>query len=229
MARRRIWTALAILVPTVLALGVIAALLWAEEAKDRNGRHAELGAWSLLGVLDGGRTLVVRGSQHGDCDDTSVSADESQPGRVVITSLVLEPGGDYACTSSLNGGKVFAIGLERPIAGRAVVGERRKLDMRFDSGDAREMVDDDRRSRWSGRPFPVPDRPPPEVVGLRFRDARHALCNAGFEARRPPGDRRSGMVVGQRMPVTQIPSDGPRDPTCRNGMLPRVDVQVGAR
>lgn len=229
MARRRIWTALAILVPTVLALGVIAALLWAEEAKDRNGRHAEPGAWSLLGVLDDGRTLVVRGSQHGDCDDTSVSADESQPGRVVITSLVLEPRGDGACTMSLNGGKVFAVGLERPIAGRAVVGNRRKLDMRFDPGDAVEQLDRDPWVRWTGRPFPVPDRPPPNVVGLRFVDARHALCNAGFEARRPPGDRRSGIVVGQRVPVTQIPSDGPRDPTCRNGMLPAVDLEVRAR
>lgn len=226
MRRRRIWTALAILVPTVLALGVIAALLWAEEAKDRDDRHAVPGNWSLLGVRDDGRTLVVRGPEHGDCDRTSVTADESRPDRVVITSLVLEPGGDYACTSSLNGGEIFDLALETPIAGRAVAGERRKLDPRYEPGAAVEMLDHDPWVRWTGRPFPVPDRPPPGVVGLRFVDARHALCNAGFEARRPPGDRRSGMVVGQRTPVTQIPSDGPRDPTCTNGMLPAVDVEV---
>lgn len=194
------------------------------------GEDAEQGAWSLLGVRDGGRTLIVRGSSHGACDETKVTVDESQLDRVVIDSRVLTSrGGGGVCILMQMGGERFALRLSRPIVGRAVVGKRRRLELRYDPGDAFEPVDDDGRQRWTGRSFAVPDHPPPNVVGLRFRDARHALCNAGFEARRPRGNVRIGMVVAQRAPIRQPPPGRWRDPTCTNGMLPAVDLDVWAR
>lgn len=225
MRRRRIWTALAILVPTVLALGVIAALLWAEEAKDRNDRHAVPGNWSLLGVRDDGRTLVVRGPAYGDCDRTSVTADESDPDRVVITSRVLEPRDGGVCTLVLHGGDEVELRLDRPIAGRAVTGERRKLQparISEDEIDFDEYVDSDGLIR----PLPVPDHAPPTVVGLRFRDARHALCNAGFEARRLSGSAPNGVVSAQRAPTVQPALRSSDLPSCANGMRPAVDLAL---
>lgn len=227
MSRRRIRIVLAI-----AALLVIAAASGFAGIKvgANAGEDAEPGAWSLLGVRDGGRTLLVEGPSHGSCDRTAVTADESRADRVVITSQVLTPrGGDYVCTLEMRGGEVFAVRLKRPILGRAVDGRRRKLTRTYDPG-VFETVDDDRRMRRAARPIPVPDRPPPDVVGLRFRDARHALCNAGFEARRRVGRRhRTGMVVAQRAPVVQRPPARPPEPTCRNGTLPAVDLEVWAR
>ncbi len=193
------------------------------------GERAVPGAWSLLGVRDGGRTLVVRGPEHGSCDRVSVTADESQPGRVVIRSFVHQPRGSAVCILMLHGGERFAVPLERPILGRSVDGPRRivpspigflrDVDVRYRPKPDRTLV----------RPLPLHDREPPSVVGLRFRDARHALCNAGYETRRPSGDRMTGMVVAQSRAVVPRMTGRRRAPTCRNGMLPAVDLTVWAR
>lgn len=226
MPRRRIRIVLAIAALLVIAAASGFAGLWVGAT---TGEDAEPGAWSLLGVRDGGRTLVVRGAEHGDCDRTSVTADESDPQRVVIRSMVHEPRGSEACTLALNGGKEFAVRLKRPILGRAVDGRRRKLRPLSVLEQDIDIDEHTNRAGLVSRPLPVPDWPPPNVVGLRFRDARHALCNAGFEARRPRGDRRSGMVVAQHPPVVQGPLRTPGHPTCSNGMRAAVDLEVWSR
>lgn len=226
MLPRRIRIVLAVIALTVIAgISGFAGL----RVGATTGEDTEPGTWSLLGVRDGGRTLVISGPQHGDCDRTSVTADESRPDRVVVRSRVHSPRGSYICNMMMRGGEEFSVRLSRPILGRAVVGERRQLTRTYDPG-VFQAVDDDRRVRRTNRPIPVPDRPPPNVVGLRFRDARHALCNAGFEARRPAGRRnRTGMVVAQDVPVVQRPPARPPEPNCRNGVMPAVDLEVWAR
>lgn len=217
------------MVLAVAALTVVAGIsgfagLWVGAT---TGEDTEPGAWSLLGVRDGGRTLVVQGPEHGSCDRASVTLDESHPDRVVITSRVHEPRGSYVCTADLKGRKEFSLRLSRPIVGRAVVGKRRKLPP--PSLSAEEVETYVNRSGVLDRPLPIPDHAPPSVVGLRFRDARHALCNAGFEARRPRGTTHIGMVVAQRAPTVQTPPRATDYITCTNGVLPVVDLEVWAR
>lgn len=226
MPRRRIRIMLAVAALTVIA-GISGFTgLWVGAT---TGEDSEPGAWSLLGVRDGGRTLVVQGPQHGSCDRASVTADESDPRRVMIRSRVHSPRGSYVCTMEMRGGDEFAVPLSRPILGRAVDGRRRKLRR------ANVLALDDDFDKYVNRrgmlyrPLPVPDRAPPSVVGLRFRDARHALCNAGFEARRPRGSTRTGMVVAQRAPTVQTPPPSTDYLTCTNGVLPAVDLEVWAR
>lgn len=190
------------------------------------GEYAESASWSLLGVNDGGRTLLVRGPDHGGCDRIRVVADESDPERVTVAAEILFPRGTIACNLILIEGETVAVRLRRPLVGRAVVGPKRKLHpLLLEAVD----FDDQRRSQPPDRPYPVPERQPPSVVGLRYRDARHALCNSGFQARRATDPEANGMVVRQEPAVRQPMRGRPRYATCSNGILPAVRLTATAR
>lgn len=227
MPRRRIRIVLAVAALTVIAAASGFAGLWVGAT---TGEDTERGAWSLLGVRDGGRTLVIAGPDLRTCGSRStVTVDESQSDRVVVEARELKPRGSSSCLLMVPPPEQFTVRLERPIVGRAVVGKRRKLRQ----ANVLALDDDfekyvDRRGRLY-RPLPVPDGGPPSVVGLRFRDARHALCNAGFEAHRPRGNAHIGMVVAQRAPAVQTPPRATSYISCTNGVLPAVELDVWAR
>lgn len=190
------------------------------------GEYAEAASWSLLGVRDGGRTLLVRGPDHGGCDRVRVVADESNPERVTVTAETRFPRGTIACNLILIGGETIAIRLRQPLVGRAVIGPKRKLQpLLFPDVSPNAQ----RRSQPPDRPYPVPARQPPSVVGLRYRDARHALCNSGFQARRASDPQANGMVIRQEPAVRQRMRGRPRYATCSNGVLPAVRLTATLR
>lgn len=220
------WTRKRMLVLAATAvLGVGSAVAGAYVATT-TGEYAESAGWSLLGVRDGGRTLLVRGPDHGGCDRVRAVADESDPERVTVTAEILFPRGTIACNLILFEGEPIAVRLRRPLVGRAVVGPKRKLHpLLLRAVD----IDDQRRPQPPDHPYPVPERPPPSVVGLRYRDARHALCNSGFQARRASDPQANGMVVRQEPAVRQPTRGRSRYATCSNGILPAVRLTATAR
>jgi hypothetical protein len=126
------------------------------------------------------------------------------------------------------------LALDAPVAGRTVTGPKKVLDrVRLRYPVRRRVVKgrgdaDPHDADLPSRPFPVPAAAPPRVVGLRYRDARDALCNAGFQARPLPRGTGRGTVVAQRAPRRQAWTGTPREPACTNGMLPAVDVVTRA-
>jgi len=181
------------------------------------------GAWRLLGVRDGGRTLVIEGPAYGGCEKPVVEAREHDDRIEVRAETRLDVDGAEACELMMHLGARLAVPLRRPVGGRAVVGPRRG---RAGLPLAATASADDR-----GR---VRLRPPPTVVGLRFLDARHALCIAGYRAtaaaaigRRPP---RSAAVLSQGPPSARRPGPISRSRfSCRSPALPTVVLRLGAR
>jgi hypothetical protein len=189
---------------------VIVVVFGVREARD--GEVREPAGWSLEGVADGGRALLVRGPDHGSCERPELRARELRDGRILVTAELVSPLGTYACNLMGHPGQTVRLPLSRPVAGRPVVGTGRRLP------DARDFQGPRVRSRAD------PGAPPPDVVGLRFRDARHALCVAGFRTRLATGDE-NGTVTTQGAPA--LPRRRPRwtmFPRCRTGKLPPVVV-----
>jgi hypothetical protein len=178
----------------------------------REGEVREPAGWSLEGVADSGRTLLVRGPDHGSCEDPELRVRELRDGRILVTAELVSPLGTYACDLMGHPGETVRLPLRRPVAGRPVVGAGRRLP------DPRDFQEPRVRSRAD------PGPPSPDVVGLRFRDARHALCVAGFRTRLVSG-REDGTVTTQGAPA--LPRRRPRwttYPRCRTGALPPVAV-----
>jgi hypothetical protein len=223
----------------VAALSTVAGVRVASPGEER----ATPASWSLLGVADGGRALRVRGPAHGACERVAVEVDESDE-RITISAsirssppagLTPRPDENYACPAILLHGEIVTLALDAPVAGRAVTGPSKVLDdLRLPYRVSRRAVTergdvDTHDAGLPSRPFPVPAAAPPRVVGLRYRDAHDALCNAGFQARPLPRGTGRGIVVAQRPPRRQAWTGGPREPTCTNGILPAVDVATRAR
>lgn len=193
------------------------------------GEDATPASWSLLGVADGGRSLRVRGPDHGACDRVTLAVEESDA-RIVVSAFIRTPRGALSCIAMLVAGRPTTLALDAPVAGRTVTGPKKVLDAaRFRSHAPRDHAEapDDADPRPAGpptRPLPVPAGSPPAVVGLRYRDARDALCNGGFQALTAPRGAGHGRVVAQRPARRQSPTGRSREPTCTNGMLPAVDV-----
>ncbi len=179
------------------------------------GREGEVrtpAGWSLEGVADGGHTLLARGPDHGSCEEPQLRVRELRDGRILVTAELVSPLGTYACNAMGHAGQTVRLPLGRPVAGRPVVGTGRRLP------DPRDFQGPQVRSRAD------PGSPPPDVVGLRFRDARHALCVAGFGTRLTTGSE-DGTVTTQGAPA--LPRRRPRwttFPRCRTGKLPPVVV-----
>jgi hypothetical protein len=206
---RRLPTALALAVLAVLAVLSTAVGGWVALSTAERSTPA---SWSLVGVADGGRTLRVRGPAYGACERATVEVDESDERIVVSASLrssppaglTLHPGATYACPAVLFGGSIVTLALDAPVAGRTVTGPKKVLDrVRLRYPVRRRVVKgrgdaDPHDADLPSRPFPVPAATPPRVVGLRYRDARDALCNAGFQARPLPRGTGRGTVVAQR-------------------------------
>jgi hypothetical protein len=198
----------------VLGAGVLALMLRGDDTA------TSAASWQLLGVSADGRTLTIREPQRGACDTvrSRVTADDD---RITIAVSLSQPReGD--CVAMLFGGRKVRLRLDRPVAGRAVTGEKRKLAPPY-RVDQNGRSDRDLRT---AEPRSVPNEPAPNVVGLRYQDARHALCNAGLQARpkTPGGDR--GEVVAQAPPARQRRSGPPRPLTCSNGLLPAVTLRT---
>ncbi|WP_210496013.1 hypothetical protein [Patulibacter sp. SYSU D01012] len=171
-------------------------------------------SWTLLGVADGGRSLLVRTPDHAACEHPEIRASELPDGRIFVQSSLVTPVGTYDCLLALISGTVVRLRLGRPVDGRPVVGPRRRPPQPYFDGEPPVGL---------RRPAA---RTPPEVAGLRFRDARAALCTAGFQAdRRGPVD---GMTIAVSAPRDPRPQGSRPVPRCTDGTLPRVTVRTAA-
>jgi hypothetical protein len=211
-------------VGAALVLTVVLAIAGAvSHHRLTSGYSGSDASWQLLGVSADGRTLVIREPDHGACDRVESRLRGQHDDRVEVSVKLLEPRGSYDCVAMLLGGKVTRLHLDRPIAGRRITGPKKLLRPPY-RVDMRGHAD---RSDPTTTPRPVPPDPAPRVVGLRYHDARDALCNAGYEA--VPSARRGtrGEVLTQAAPKRRPRTGPPRVLTCSNGLLPAVSLTTG--
>jgi hypothetical protein len=142
-------------------------------------------AWSLVGVSDGGRALLVRpanwgGVVGGACQTgparVAVEEPDSRKVQVSVRGPIDKGEAGGNCSAVGHTEPVKKLRLRAPIAGRMVVGAQQRVSPILGRRQERVNV--------------------PNVVGLRSQDATAALCNSGFRA----AFRGSGTIVTSQQP-----------------------------